>query len=1655
MEKLTLEKFIEIKNKLLSIISQAKRLLYGNDYFVYLDDEEILQLLCGNDLDDNMSEFLNRYYIPVQSALYNYDLSDIPFEEWKGLILVGSYYNIADFSNTKANIDFNLIKCNGLTSFKGCNIRNIDSLNVNCYPRMFDEKVVNENSKYFLSNLFNDEFKKIYYDNLIDITHLLNLSSEQINELEEKNWIGKLYRKAKYKYMLKNSKLGKLIGLYKRSKEEYETIGKILEIVKNEYSPAASEIIDAINTSEIDEIKNKCFSILRKNIMEVPNFEDIQSFPEMFIKENPDLYLEGVNIPNEVKEDYFKRELSIYELVNYFDAFKNIIIDEFMGQNALVSIINRTYGPGKLQELMKKHMDVFKHLMIDLYDAPSFTMLFYDIIDYKNHTSSTKEDLETVFIEYVKEYICRYNAYEFTDDGYENPHWLSSINFKYIGHIDDNRTLQQCDDMTIVLDDKQRAIINILGLENMKRLETEIGFFFRTENYSSLYRSVAEALKEFFCSDRYTYNYQHKPEYVTDIIAGFKNGKLPYEEFLDMFANCLDTMREYGYFNNFTNYGWIQGKFRNDHPEIFMHINAPNEFTSAFYTNSIDLNYIYIHKEIIPYLLDKNLSKIFHPNIKLIDLQKSTNYAGYEETQYIKKDFISEYVKRHGNEKLLNLFATYGSILQDITIENYNNEIENENDIEKAVIKAIYNKVISGIDGGYRFLSEIPEFASSYPELFVDFTTIPNLRMNELMHLNEAYYTGNLTCADIKSYPKLVNLLKGKNLKVAFHNKKTKRARPYKIYRDFDDTSNFNEYDILNIFGDEKFLELCNKYGGYLDEIFCYFDEKASRVFKKIYNKLSEDDGSSKDNALIERLFKETCEIIEATIIDGCRNGIMPYYDDATHDFLKEKCPELFLSNDAPAPLKERFYCKMSIGMSFTDLKENKNWLPYLKGKALKTSLLRPKATRKNMKEYFGFFGDEKAIKLGISRAETVDYMITAGKIEEMWAWYEKTGEKFIPDYVVMQNFRPDEMDKFLNSASNWSSLMRIKSFALNPEAREAMLKLAYCFGAFDHDQKGMKKLIELLTDIPKRISSENAYVIYNIKSMIDRRKNNYRPKSYVAQVENERVEALKDAIKSDNLAIDFNKDIISQIYRKNDDGSYTLIINPQNCPKTVAFFREEFDGYRQLPIISTEKAHRLFGGFDLKYDPEFREFLLANIDKVLYDSEDASLLSAIQKNFLNIKILNSNRSLTWDLAVSYVKTNKYNDVHQGSEGVAEVSSIAGYTQSDFDKLQQIYNYGRQRTFSSIPRIKNTKNGYTYEMLRLDDPLAMAIGTLTDCCQELNNCAEVCMEHSMVDKNGRIFVIKDEKGNIIAQSWVWRNKDVICFDNIEIPDKVFSRYAKEKQKDKKEITQEIYDIYKQAARELIIEDEKEFKKLLESGKITQQQYDGLRVGKVTVGLGYNDIADSIKKNTSPDRGYIVRPLPFDPPVGLNRGLYTSDSSTQYILEKIEHRKKIDGGTLAIHRDKYIEYDDTNFTEKLLLSLEKLEVITKNNPSYLDTSIDDYSDSTKIVSAIAENYDLNADTTKIILTPNFAIIYDTDGDKVTIGELLFNTDVYSGREHLNIEESVAIQIRMALEQIASGKEVDISALNKKQKSMYNKAIGLKEELDIDSGISYSR
>ena len=90
-----------------------------------------------------------------------------------------------------------------------------------------------------------------------------------------------------------------------------------------------------------------------------------------------------------------------------------------------------------------------------------------------------------------------------------------------------------------------------------------------------------------------------------------------------------------------------------------------------------------------------------------------------------------------------------------------------------------------------------------------------------------------------------------------------------------------------------------------------------------------------------------------------------------------------------------------------------------------------------------------------------------------------------------------------------------------------------------------------------------------------------------------------------------------------------------------------------------------------------------------------------------------------------------------------------------------------------------------------------------------------------------------------------------------------------------------------------------------------------------------------------------------------------------------------------------------------------------------------------------------------MNPNFAIIYDINGDKLRVGDLLFNTKVDNDQQQMDIENQVVMQMRLALEQIAEDKKIDISNLDKKQKVMYKKAIGLTDEIDIERGIGRAR
>ena len=67
VEKLNIEQFRQIKNQLTQMIQEGEQ-AYER----------------GEDIDEE--EFI-RQYTSLQNQLLNYDLSDIPFEEWQGMLL--------------------------------------------------------------------------------------------------------------------------------------------------------------------------------------------------------------------------------------------------------------------------------------------------------------------------------------------------------------------------------------------------------------------------------------------------------------------------------------------------------------------------------------------------------------------------------------------------------------------------------------------------------------------------------------------------------------------------------------------------------------------------------------------------------------------------------------------------------------------------------------------------------------------------------------------------------------------------------------------------------------------------------------------------------------------------------------------------------------------------------------------------------------------------------------------------------------------------------------------------------------------------------------------------------------------------------------------------------------------------------------------------------------------------------------------------------------------------------------------------------------------------------------------------------------------------------------------------------------------------------
>lgn len=242
---------------------------------------------------------------------------------------------------------------------------------------------------------------------------------------------------------------------------------------------------------------------------------------------------------------------------------------------------------------------------------------------------------------------------------------------------------------------------------------------------------------------------------------------------------------------------------------------------------------------------------------------------------------------------------------------------------------------------------------------------------------------------------------------------------------------------------------------------------------------------------------------------------------------------------------------------------------------------------------------------------------------------------------------------------------------------------------------------------------------------------------------------------------------------------------------------------------------------------------------------------------------------------------------------IANTIKLAGIEYKE--KIAVTYAKMQKRTKSQIPKVKGIAGKYEYELLDLVDPIQMNVGYYTDCCFTYGGVSENSLMHACTNEDSRIFVIKQD-GKVVAQSWVWRNGNTVCFDNIEV-------YGVSERAGSK-----FWHVYEQASNEIL-----EISQACES--------EDKKIQLVTIGKGYTGI-DLKGKNLVCEK----MPLPKE-------NLYTDAKEQVIVATSSDYVKPLEYDVEANYQDErknVIAVDPQQSSER---SIDKLnEHIDKINYS---------------------------------------------------------------------------------------------------------------------------
>ena len=416
--------------------------------------------------------------------------------------------------------------------------------------------------------------------------------------------------------------------------------------------------------------------------------------------------------------------------------------------------------------------------------------------------------------------------------------------------------------------------INKVGLKNIVDFDNENCYFLTKDN--------CKMLK--LIRNKYLNENVDSPDESNFIDFYDENGKRrPYtkDEFYEIMRRIIVNRPS----NITDDYRYLNGEFRTRNPELFISEQAPMELQNLFYTKQITPSIILEHPEYIEFLKGKNLNSCF----EII----SVNVKNNDEKAYFKNfwKFIGD---KTDSDEFMKFIMEYSDVL-DIVLNGkesnsyqYSIKFSIDDDMNKisSKINETLKKLI--IEKGIIYPRHIPKnMKEEYPSLFLD--------ENAPEELKKAFYNRTISTEFILSNPSYKDFLKNIDLGALFK------------YMPVIAINENNEYKgeislidgIKQVFGFNDTFDVMLLYGKYIEKIFSntkFKDFKFNLKFTK--------------DGLLDELDKQILKLI----IEGNIK-----YDENIPSHFKNNNPTLFLGENIPQEIKNKFYNREFTLKDFND----------------------------------------------------------------------------------------------------------------------------------------------------------------------------------------------------------------------------------------------------------------------------------------------------------------------------------------------------------------------------------------------------------------------------------------------------------------------------------------------------------------------------------------------------------------------------------------------------------------------------------------------------------------------------------------------------------------------------------------------------------------